>query len=209
MEDSDLQPVFAAQLLGLANFLDGATDAQWNSLSLCEGWRVREVIAHITMAVRYSDEAFMAELADCEYDFPRLSNLIAGRDAERPTAELVANLRSETMLLWVPPGGGYHGALNHVVIHGLDVTVPLGLPRLATDEAMVIVLDDLSQGNAHEYFGIDISGRRLEATDLGWSYGSGPVLSAEATDLALMICGRTVPGIRVEGEPLRRLPPAD
>ncbi len=34
MEDSDLQPVFAAQLLGLANFLDGATDAQWNSLAM-------------------------------------------------------------------------------------------------------------------------------------------------------------------------------
>lgn len=208
MEDSDLQPVVAAQFLGLADFLDGATGAQWDSQSLCEGWRVREVIAHMTMAVRYSDEAFMAELADCEYDFPRLSNLIAGRDAERPTAELVANLRSDTMLHWAPPGGGYHGALNHVVVHGLDVTVPLDAPRLATDEAMVFVLDDLSEGNAHEYFGIDISERRLEATDLGWSYGSGPVLRAEAADLALMICGRTVPHIRVEGELLRRLAPA-
>lgn len=207
-ENSDLQPVVAAQFLGLAGFLDGVTDAQWDSPSLCEGWRVREVIAHMTMAVRYSDEAFMAELADCEYDFPRLSNLIADRDAERPTAELLANLRSDTMLHWVPPGGGYHGALNHVVIHGLDVTAPLDAPRLATDEAMVIVLDELSEGNAHEFFGIDISERRLEATDLGWSSGSGPVLRAEASDLVLMICGRTVPEIRVEGKPFRRLSPA-
>ena len=90
-------------MLCLADLLDGATDAQWETPSLCEGWRIREVIAHVTMAARYSDEAFMAELADCEYDFPRLSNLIAGRDAEPPTDELVANLRSDTMLHWAPP----------------------------------------------------------------------------------------------------------
>ena len=208
IEDSDLQPIVASQLLCLADLLDGAADAQWETPSLCEGWRIREVIAHVTMAARYSDEAFMAELADCEYDFPRLSNLIAGRDAELPTAELVANLRSDTMLHWAPPGGGFHGALNHAVIHSLDVTVPLDVPRLASDEAIGVVLDDLCEGGAHEHFGIDISERHLEATDLEWSYGSGPVLRAEAADLALMICGRTVPEVRVKGEPLGRLPSA-
>jgi len=202
MEDSDLQPVVASQLLGLADLLDGATDAQWETPSLCEGWRIREVISHVTMAARYADEAFMAELADCEYDFTRLSNLIAGRDAELPTAELLANLRSDTMLHWAPPGGGYYGALNHAVIHSLDVTVPLDVPRLASDEAIGITLDDLCEGGGHERFGTAISGRRLEATDLDWSYGSGQVLRAEATDLALMICGRTVPEVRVVGDPL-------
>ena len=193
MEDSELQPVVAAQFLGLADFLDRATAAQWNTASLCEGWRVREVIAHMTMAVRYSDEAFMVELAHCEFDFPRLSNLIATRDGELPTTELVANLRSETMLHWSPPAGGYHGALNHVVIHGLDVAVPLNKPRPASDKATTIVLDDLVSG-VHKHFGTDIADRRLEATDLDWSSGSGAILRAEAGDLALMICGRTSAG---------------
>ena len=208
MEDSDLQPIVASQLLSLADLLDGAADAQWEAPSLCEGWRVREVIAHMTMAARYSDEAFMAELAACEYDFPRLSNLIAGRDAELQTAELVVNLRSDKMLHWAPPGGGYHGALNHAVIHSLDVTAPLDVPRLASDGAIGIVLDDLCEGGGHEHFGTDISERRLEATDLDWSYGSGRLLRAEAADLALMICGRTVPNERVKGEPLGTTPPA-
>ncbi|HSU37768.1 MAG TPA: maleylpyruvate isomerase N-terminal domain-containing protein, partial [Propionibacteriaceae bacterium] len=30
--------------------LDGLSTAQWDALLLCEGWRVREVMAHITMA---------------------------------------------------------------------------------------------------------------------------------------------------------------
>ena len=75
----------------------------------------------------------MAELRRCDFDFGRLSNEIASRDAGLPTSQLVADLRSEVMQPWTPPGGGYHGALNHVVIHGLDVTVPLGMPRRSPD----------------------------------------------------------------------------
>ncbi|HSU34700.1 MAG TPA: maleylpyruvate isomerase N-terminal domain-containing protein [Propionibacteriaceae bacterium] len=32
--------------------LDGLSTAQWDAPSRCEGWRVREVMAHITMAFR-------------------------------------------------------------------------------------------------------------------------------------------------------------
>src|SRR5436305_12726652 len=170
-DDAKLQPAVAAEFLALADLLDSATDAQWDTTSLCEGWRVREVIAHMTMAARYPEDKFLAELRRCGFDFGRLSNEIASRDARLPASELVANLRSEVMLRWTPPGGGYHGALNHVVIHGLDVTVPLGVPRRSPDDTIRIVLDDLTTGGVHEHFGTGIEGRSLQATDLDWSYG--------------------------------------
>ena len=201
-DDTDLQPVAAAEFLALADLLGSATQAQWDTPSLCAGWRVREVIAHMTMAARYPEDKFMAELRRCEFDFGRLSNEIASRDAGLPTSELLANLRSEVMQHWTPPGGGYHGALNHVVIHGLDVTVPLGVPRRSPDDTIRIVLDDLTTGGVHQHFGTSIEGRSLQATDLDWSYGSGPALHGKAGDLALLLCGRTVPAGRIEGEPL-------
>jgi uncharacterized protein (TIGR03083 family) len=201
-DDTDLQPVVAAEFLTLADLLGSATQAQWDTPSLCAGWRVREVIAHMTMAARYPEDKFMAELRRCEFDFGRLSNEIASRDAGLPTSELLANLRSEVMQHWTPPGGGYHGALNHVVIHGLDVTVPLGVPRRSPDDTIRIVLDDLTTGGVHQHFGTSIEGRSLQATDLDWSYGSGPALHGKAEDLALLLCGRTVPAGRIEGEPL-------
>src|SRR5581483_7460534 len=136
---------------------------------------VREVIAHMTMAARYSEQEFMAELGRCEFDFTRLSNEVASRDARLPVSRLVADLRSDVMARWTPPGGGYHGALNHVVIHGLDVTVPLAAAR-APDETIRIVLDDLTAGALSDRFGIVSEGRHLQATDLDWAYGSGPVL---------------------------------
>jgi uncharacterized protein (TIGR03083 family) len=209
-DDIELQPAVAADFLALADLLAGASDAQWDTPSLCAGWRVREVIAHLTMAARYSQEAFMAELERCAFDFTRLSNEVARRDAGLPTTELVANLRSEVMQHWTPPGGGYHGALNHVVIHGLDVTVPLGVRRRSSDDTIRIVLDDLTLGGGHAHFGVEVTGRRLQATDLDWSYGDGAELRGTAEDLALTICGRSLPAGRLDGEPLQRLdaPPA-
>jgi len=199
-DDTDLQPVVAAELLALADLLEQASDAQWDTPSLCEGWRVREVIAHMTMAARYSEDEFMAELRRHDFDFGRLSNEIAAKDAALPAGELVANLRSDVMQHWAPPGGGYHGALNHAVIHGLDVTVPLGVPRRSPDDTIRIVLDDLTKGGGHQHFGTSLDGRSLQATDLDWSYGSGPALRGSAGDLAAMLCGRTLPAGRIEDE---------
>jgi len=201
-DDADLQPAVAAEFLALADLLDSATGARWDTPSLCAGWRVREVVAHMTMAARYPEDKFMAELRRCDFDFGRLSNEIASRDAGLPASQLAADLRSEVMQRWTPPGGGYHGALNHVVIHGLDVTVPLGVPRRSPDATIRIVLDDLTTGGVQEHFGTSVEGRSLRATDLDWSYGSGPPLRGKAEDLALVLCGRTIPAGRIDGEPL-------
>ncbi len=203
-EDARLQPAVAAEFASLADLLATASSAQWDTPSMCEGWRVREVVAHMTMAARYSEEEFMAELRRCEFDFTRLSNEVASRDAKMPTGELVANLRSDTMRRWQPPGGGYHGALNHVVIHGLDITVPLNAGRRSSDETIRVILDDLTTGSGAARFGIGLEGRRLEATDLDWSSGAGPVLRGAAGDLALVLCGRRLPVGRLVGEPLPR-----
>jgi uncharacterized protein (TIGR03083 family) len=200
--DADLQPYIAAEYLALGDALSPIAEADWDTPSLCEGWRVREVIAHVTMPARYDQESFMAELRERSFDFGRLSNEIAARDGQLPTETLLANLRDNTLHHWAPPDGGYHGALNHAVIHGLDATVPLGLSRRPPNEVMRIVLDDLTRGGIHEHFGTSTTGRRLEATDLDWSYGSGATLSGTSADLALVLCGRRISTGRFDGESL-------
>lgn len=194
-DDSELQPIVASQFRQLATFLEAATPAEWDAPSLCEGWRVREVVAHMTMAARYDEAAFMAELKDVGFDFTALSNKVAERDGALEPDELVANLRSDVMAQWAPPGGGYRGALNHVVIHGLDITEPLAAPRLPSDDTMRVILDDLTSGGGHDHFGVDLTGRRFEATDLDWSYGEGSdVLTATAAALAVTLGGRRSAG---------------
>jgi uncharacterized protein (TIGR03083 family) len=180
----------AAEFIALAGALDAQPESSWDTPSLCEGWRVREVVAHMTMPVRYSTDQFMAELQDCGGDFTVLSNRVASRDAALPHAQLLANLRDEDLHQWTPPGGGEVGALNHVVVHGLDITVPLGLGRLSPDNTARSVLDDLAAGRTHERFGVDLHGLQLRATDLNWSYGSGTPVTGTAADLILRMSGR-------------------
>jgi uncharacterized protein (TIGR03083 family) len=202
--DAELQPMVADELARLADLLEALPETQWDIPSLCQGWRVREVVAHMTMAARYSNEEFMEELRAHDFDFTRLSNHIASRDADLPTAALVDNLRSEAMQQWTPPGGGHRGALNHAVIHGLDIAVPLGVRRHVVEGTMRFILDDLTAGGVHARFGTDLAGRHLEATDLDWSYGDGIPLRGAAEDLALAICGRALPGNQLHGTPLTK-----
>jgi uncharacterized protein (TIGR03083 family) len=196
----DWPSAVTTEFLTLADLPETLGDAQWATPSLCEGWRVREVVAHLTVPVRYSTDQFIAELRDSEGDFTRLSNRVAGRDAALPTDTLLGNLRDKTMHDWTPPGGGQINALNHVVIDGLDTTVPLGVRRCSSDETLHAVLDDLTAGDTHAHFGFNLDGLSLRAIDMDWSYGSGTSISGAAEDLALLVCGRRLPAGRVNGE---------
>ena len=191
MDDIDLSRAVATEFAALADLLRSATEAQWDTASLCEDWRVREVVAHMTMAARYSEPEFMAELGRCDFDFGRLSNKIASQDAELPTAELVADLGSEVMRNWTPPGGGWHGALSHVVIHGLDVTVPLGVPRRSPDGTVRVILEDLTEGGeAHS-----VRRRCRAAQPAGHRHRLvvriGPAAAQGSEDLVLVLSGRS------------------
>jgi len=201
MTDADLRSAVAAEYLGLADLL-AASPGLWEAPSLCEGWRAREVVAHVTMPVRYDGPAFMAELERCGFDFTRLSNEVAARDAALPAAELLDQLRDGRLHQWEPPDGGVHGALNHAVIHSLDITVPAGARRLSSDETITAVLDALAGEGKVAYFGIDTTGRRLVAEDVDWSFGDGEELRGEAGALAAALCGRRAPSLT--GSPLRR-----
>jgi uncharacterized protein (TIGR03083 family) len=46
--NSDLMPIVAAERRAFSGVLEGLSDADWNVSSLCSGWRVREVLAHIS-----------------------------------------------------------------------------------------------------------------------------------------------------------------
>jgi uncharacterized protein (TIGR03083 family) len=197
--DTDMARMVAACYTALADSLDAAGPEAWDTASPCEGWRVREVVAHVTMPVRYDEAAFMAELKAVDFDFTRLSNAVAARDAELPVETLLANLRDPALAAWRSPGGGVDGALSHAVIHGLDATAPLGRGGDLPSNAVAEVLMSLTAGGGHQHFGQEIDGTRYEASDADWSYGSGAVVRGTAADLVLHLSGRRLEGGRLEG----------
>ena len=191
MTEHDVRRWVADTYDGIADLMTGS---DWDAPSLCAGWQVRHVLAHVTMPARLTPAQFGAEMAAAGGDFGVLSDTVAARDAALPPPELLAALRSPGLHGWQPPGGGAAGALSHAVVHSLDVTVALGAPPTAPAPALTAVLDQLADGRV---FGLDLTGVRLEATDSDWGSGEGDVVRAESGRLVALLAGRTLPGGRV------------
>jgi uncharacterized protein (TIGR03083 family) len=189
----------ADELSALADLLESSPAAVWDAPSLCQGWRTREVVAHMTMPARYTGPAFMQELEAAGGDFTTLSNTVAARDGALPTEALLAGLRSEVLQAWQPPGGGLAGALSHGVIHELDIVEAVPLGRSLPLEHVEWVLQALSAPGSPNVFGTDLAGVELRAEDLAWSWGSGDAVTGPAQVLVLVVANRRVPAGRLHG----------
>jgi uncharacterized protein (TIGR03083 family) len=204
MLDSDLSVVIAAERRDLADVLSGLPPGSWDAPTLCAGWRVREVVAHMTMPFRYSTARFITEMARSRGNFHRMADRCARRDAAMPAADLLAALRDNAEYPWKPPGGGLEGALVHDVIHGLDITAALGLGRTVPEDRLRIVLGVIIRPRTLRQFDADLTGIELRADDIDWSFGSGTPVTGPAQGLALVLCGRRLPEGRLHGEPSAR-----
>lgn len=198
--EAQLSGLIAAERAELAAVLSALPEQAWNSPTLCQGWRVREVVAHMTMLYRYSPARFLFELARSGGRFDRMADRRARHDGAAAPSELVAVMAENAGPVRKPPGVGYEGALIHDVIHGLDITVPLGLDRQVAQDSLRIVLDGITKPKALKHFGADLDGVELRAEDLEWSFGSGAPVFGAAQDLALVVCGRTLPAGRLRGD---------
>lgn len=174
----------------LADLLDHLAPPQWDTASLCAGWRVREVVAHMTMPFRTKPLSVLAGMVAAGFSF----NRYADRDARASAAtmdeqELVELLRANITHPWSPPGGGPAGALSHDVIHGLDVTEPLGLPATPPDRIAAVLSSTTARQLRH--FGVDLHGHLLVANDTDATIGQGPTrIELPARDILLVVTGR-------------------
>ena len=189
---TDLQSWVAPTYQGLADLLPERAGDTWDAPTLCDKWRVRHVVAHVTMPARMTPEQFGAEMAAAGGDFAVLSDTVAERDASLPVTELLDQLRSPALQAWQPPGGGAAGALSHAVIHSLDVTVALGRPPVAPTAGATAVLDQLTASGG-ALFGVDLTDTRLEAIDTEWAWGAGHLVRATSGCLVALLSGRALP----------------
>ncbi|MFJ4653682.1 maleylpyruvate isomerase family mycothiol-dependent enzyme [Nocardia sp. NPDC088792] len=189
MTVEELREQTFAERARLVEVLGGLTGEQWHADSLCAGWRVAEVVAHITLQYRTGAAAFFAGFARAGFSFDRYADRAARRDAGRfSEGELLQSLADNVRTPWNPPGGGPAGALSHDVVHGLDITEPLGLAS-APAERIALVLANSTPKNL-AFFGADFSGIEFRAEDADVRVGSGRVVTLPAKDILLIVTGR-------------------
>ncbi|MGW0197049.1 maleylpyruvate isomerase family mycothiol-dependent enzyme [Nonomuraea sp. NPDC003201] len=196
----DIRTAIASERRELAQLLQDLPPARWNEPTLCAGWRVREVAAHMSLGFRHSLPRMVLELVKAYGDVNRMADRRAREDAARlSTAELAGAIRDNAHHPWKPPVGGITAALGHDVIHGLDITVALGIDRRVQEDRLRLLLEAVTPRTA-KFFGADLDGVELRADDLEWSFGTGVPLTGAAQDLLLVAYGRKLPPGHLHGQ---------
>ncbi len=174
-----------------ADMLEGLTAEQWDAPSLCDGWRIREVVAHLLMPFSVSLPKMALMLTRSGFDLNRVSDRFAKRD-KRSNPELAAALRRDAGHRFTPPGLGPEAPLTDIVVHTQDIARPLGISRSIPTERAHVVLDFLMSPKATRGFvraGVT-EGLTFTSVDTGWLHGSGSGVTGSAPDLILAIAGR-------------------
>lgn len=176
----------------LADLADEWSPDQWDVPSLAEGWRVREVLAHLTMPFAVALPSMVLGLVRNRGNFDRFADRWA-RDAttSAPPAEFAASLRANAAARFTPPGMGPEVPLADLVVHGLDIRIPLGLPANDIDPAARATTLRFLTTHTGRRFGVPADAfatRRFEATDLDWSHGTGPTERATSIELLTHLC---------------------
>jgi uncharacterized protein (TIGR03083 family) len=192
--------VIEQERLSLADLLADLTDEQWNSPSLCDGWRVKDVAAHVALAPQPPSPLTMAiEVVRAGGRFHKLNRDFSVRHAEEPGVDLVAELREHAASRRLPKVTNYRNILFDILVHGQDIAIPLGVPREMPIDAALAGIDRVwTMGWP---FGAK---RRLKqfryvATDADWSAGDGPEVSGPVSALLLLLTGRPAALPRLSG----------
>jgi uncharacterized protein (TIGR03083 family) len=189
----------------LVSTLGELDDAQWRAPSLCEGWRVREVVVHLLMPHQLSPVRFLLLMARTRFDFDAVADRWARQDP-RPLAELIDALRATAGQPFRVPGAPPEAPLSHLVIHAEDVYRPLGLERGASGRAAEVVLGQLTTGRGR---GLAPAGLldavALRATDADWRHGEGPEVHGPASALITVLAGRRAGVDDLAGEGVARV----
>jgi uncharacterized protein (TIGR03083 family) len=199
-------PLIAAERRTTADWLETIDESQWAAQSLCAKWTVREVAAHLVMPFRISMPRLLLKMAAYRGNFDRLSEDFARDAGTDPTETLTTELRANAEHRFSPPGLGPLGPLSDVMIHSLDMRVPLdaGWEGMSPEGFDTVLAFLMTPKATRGFLPKDrVAGLRFEASDTGWTHGQGPTVRGPAASLAMAVTGRRagLDGLEGDGVP--------
>ena len=188
----ELFDVLAEERRATADLLAGLAPEQWDAQSLCSAWTVKDVAVHLLPTTGKGIGEFLWATVRARGSLHRASeSLVAKYAARQAPDEIVAALRDNAEDRFAPPGVGALGPYTDLLVHRLDIAVPLGIEVERPVEPWRPTLDFLVSAKGRRGF---VSRGRpevtLRASDLDWSHGSGPEVVGPVAAIGLTLCGR-------------------
>jgi uncharacterized protein (TIGR03083 family) len=174
----------------LADLLEGLDAAQLATPSLCGGWDVKTVGAHIVSTVEDGTPAFLWR-GLCRGSMARAIDELARHRGKLPPAEIVADLRRCADRPISPPLFGPLDPLADVLVHGGDVRIPLGQPFRPDPQLAALAMDFLTGPWPFGFVPLGrLRGISMRADDIGRVWGTGAEIRGPVAALMMAISGR-------------------
>jgi uncharacterized protein (TIGR03083 family) len=200
----DIWPVVHAERRALAADLADLTPEQWETPSLCAGWSVHDVLAHMVATAKETPPAFLLGMIRSGFRISRMTEKrITEERAGGPAATLAAFRAVETSRS--APPGPTTSWLGEALVHAEDIRRPLGIRHDYPSPAVTAVTEFYAGSNLLIGGKRRVTGVTLKATDTDWSHGSGPAVEGPAVALMLATTGRTAALADLRGPGLETL----
>lgn len=190
----DRESVFAAvadERRQIARLLEGLDDAQLAMPSLCAGWDVKTVAAHLVSVVADRFWVFGWTILR-RGGVDRAIDYLARRWSQVSASEIAAGLREYADRELSPPITGPLSGLADVLVHGGDMRIPLALPFGPDPQRAALALDFLAGSRPLGFVPRGrLQGLRLHACDLDRTWGDGTEIRGSAADLMMAAAGRS------------------
>jgi uncharacterized protein (TIGR03083 family) len=201
---ADLWTRIRDERAALAELLAGLTDEQWQQMSLCEEWSVRDVVAHVIGSYERETLPFLFGLVRNGCSIDAYNQRTLERIGRVSNHTLLARYNATVNLRSKPPIPTQF-VLAETLVHNEDIFRALEHRRVVPIETSLIV--------AQLYRSIGMARKwrrthgyiRLEANDADWTYGEGDIASGSLLSLVMLLAGRDPSALDLDGDGARRL----
>ncbi|GAB0106837.1 maleylpyruvate isomerase family mycothiol-dependent enzyme [Nocardia sp. JMUB6875] len=196
----DLRPLIRREREDLAALLRTLTPTEWETESLCAGWRVRDVVAHL-LHDSMPTATYLGDGVKARGSLDRLNAAQIRRARSWSTEELLSRVEASANT-----GLGAklmpRLSLADLVIHHQDIRRPLGRVREIPEDRLLAVLH-----NPDPFAGAPqrMRGLKLVASDVDWQHGEGPEVRGPGEAIALSLAGRAAALTDLHGDGLETL----
>jgi uncharacterized protein (TIGR03083 family) len=195
LSTAERERVFAAvadERRSIATLIEGLNADQLATQSLCAGWDVKTVAAHLVSDFADGFWGFIAS-GIRHGGIDRGIDALACRRARASVTEIAETLRRRADHRLSPPVTGPLAGLTDVLVHGADMRIPLGIPHQPDPQHVARVLDFLTSRTQFGFFPHRrLRGIALHDDDTGRRWGDGESIRGSGVAVMLAVCGRTV-----------------
>lgn len=183
-------PLIRAERGALIADLASLTDVQWSTPSLCAGWTVRDVLAHMTATAKMTTPGFLRKFSASGFRFNTMAAAGVRDELGASPADTLARFKSQLDATTHPPGPAADVMSGDMVIHSQDIRVPLGIAHTFQPEMLTQVAAFTVRGNVLLGGKRRATGLTLVASDVDWTHGDGPTVRGPLASIILAVTGR-------------------